>query len=234
MEYYIYALKDPRTNLPFYIGKGQGNRCYVHLKETYKRTENKKKYAYIKGLGNKGLEPIVEKIKENLTEQEAYCLEASLIQQYGRKGIDIGGILTNICIDNRPPNLKGRIVSEATKEKIRKTKIGSKNPMFGKSMSEEQKQLIRNKMIGELNPFYGKTHTADQVAKWKTMKRGMTGKHQSEETKEKIRQAVTGYKHSKEAIQKIKEARAKQMFSPETLYKKSESMKLLWQNKKAK
>jgi uncharacterized protein len=32
-EYYIYALRDPRTNKPFYIGKGSHDRMYQHMKD---------------------------------------------------------------------------------------------------------------------------------------------------------------------------------------------------------
>ena len=31
-KYYVYALIDPINRLPFYIGKGCGNRAWSHLK----------------------------------------------------------------------------------------------------------------------------------------------------------------------------------------------------------
>jgi hypothetical protein len=31
-KYYVYSLIDPRTNVPFYIGKGIGARLYRHEK----------------------------------------------------------------------------------------------------------------------------------------------------------------------------------------------------------
>ena len=31
LNYYVYALIDPRTNKVFYIGKGKGNRIYAHV-----------------------------------------------------------------------------------------------------------------------------------------------------------------------------------------------------------
>lgn len=104
-DYYIYYLIDPRTNIPFYIGKGKGVRCTVHLKETQATTENYSKYAFIKDIRKSGLEPLIEKILTDLPEDVAYELESELIQAFGRIKYDSNGILTNICVDNRPPKI---------------------------------------------------------------------------------------------------------------------------------
>lgn len=31
LGYYVYIYSDPDTKVPFYIGKGKGNRCFNHL-----------------------------------------------------------------------------------------------------------------------------------------------------------------------------------------------------------
>lgn len=176
-NYYVYEYVDPRTGLPFYIGKGKKLRIYHHLTETYENTENHKKYSYIKGLFNKGLEPIVRKIYENLTEKEAYEKEAELITSYGRLGIDEGGILTNICIDNRPPNGWDSPNAEKRREELIQRRLGSKHSdeakekcrqaNLGKPKSEEHKQNLKNKKdyVGEKNPMFGKTQSDETKLK---------------------------------------------------------------------
>ena len=153
--FYVYIYYHPETDLPFYVGKGTGNRLYVHLQESYQTTENKKKYAVIENLRRKGLEPRIEKIAEFEEEKAAYDLEAMLIAKYGRHDIDEGGILTNICTDNRPPDTTGRVMSEEQKQYLSRTRKGEANPMYGKKFKMPEHAIKR----GEENPFYGRTHS---------------------------------------------------------------------------
>tara|TARA_B100001250_G_scaffold271785_1_gene234659 strand:- start:58 stop:615 length:558 start_codon:yes stop_codon:yes gene_type:complete len=75
-KYYIYVYyREDKT--PYYIGKGCDSRItgqhYVKVPDEEYR----------------------EKLFENLWEEEAYIIESELINQYGRIGIDKGGILKN-------------------------------------------------------------------------------------------------------------------------------------------
>lgn len=191
-KFYVYKYIDPVSNLPFYIGKGTGKRMFKHLSETFNNTENRKKYAYIKGLRNKGLEPVVEIIKDGLSEQQAYDIEKELIIKYGRRDIDNGGILTNICEDNRPPNVLGIIRTEEFKRNLSESRKGAGNPMFGRKMPENLKLSISERTKGTKNPFYGKTHSCKQKEKWKGIARGMVGRKHTIETKKRMSEAQYG------------------------------------------
>jgi hypothetical protein len=157
--YYVYQYIDPITNLPFYIGKGKGDRLYTHIKETSGRQTNGRKYKYIQQLKNHGLEPIIEKIAENLDAQSAYNLEKKLIVLYGRKGIDPNGILTNICIDNRPPVTSGpkhhnygrpviTMHTIETKKKISESKKGKPSWHKGRKKSDETRKKMSESRSG--------------------------------------------------------------------------------------
>lgn len=113
--YYIYQYIDPRTSLPFYIGKGKDTRKYDHVRTEQAKRENPSKANIIKDILEAGLSPIIKEIESNiLNEADAYAREDYYILKYGRKGIDTDGILTNRTLHARPPT---PIWNDAKKQK---------------------------------------------------------------------------------------------------------------------
>lgn len=151
--YYVYQLIDPRSNKPFYVGKGSGDRAYTHNK--FKDgNENPYKDRLIKKLHQQGLEPVVDIVKYfGDDEQAAYTYEEQLTESIGLEN------LTNIVIGARPPSQKGRPVSaesrakrsanlkgiprsEEWKKKLSASKSGTNNPRFGiKEPCTEERRL---------------------------------------------------------------------------------------------
>lgn len=144
MTYYVYALCDPETELPFYIGKGKwiNKRHMDHLRETEKKTSNRYKFYKIQSIRNRGLEPKVWIIKTDFdSENDAYDFEELQIQKYGLH--TDGGILTNVIKDGRPPNHTGRKRSKDWCER-------HGNYWRGKSKTEDQKRKISDTLKGNI------------------------------------------------------------------------------------
>ena len=160
--YYIYALIDIRTGLPFYVGKGKkgSDRHNDHFKESVVTSSNKHKTFKIQFLIEAGYNiPVVILQDDILNEPDAYNIETSYIQRYGRKNIDPGGILTNILLDSRPPNHTGRKQSATQVQK----RIASRKKTVSERglpiRSEESRKRTSDSVSGEKNPYYGRTHS---------------------------------------------------------------------------
>ncbi len=79
LGHYVYLYIHPRTGTPFYVGKGQGSRCFSHLKD---RSESEKVRA-IDELTKLGLKPRIDILKYDLTEEQALLVESTAIDLLG-------------------------------------------------------------------------------------------------------------------------------------------------------
>jgi hypothetical protein len=99
-ECYVYGLYDPNTNDLFYVGKGTGYRDISHLKPSMwtnpKNTTNPFLYYKIKSLMENDTPPIIKRLHENVSEEDAYRLENELVLKYGRRFSVENGKLFNI------------------------------------------------------------------------------------------------------------------------------------------
>ena len=186
-EYYTYALIDPRTEKPFYIGKGKGTRYNDHLAESLNTDSQSIKCKTIRKLISIGLEYGVV-ISDNLTEDDAFEIEEMLISDYGR--IDIKtGILANHS--NGGEGNSGYIVSDERKRELSEL-LKVDNLMHRSGVLE--------KVSGENHWCFGKEHPSKGRKIWSNkdkLRLSELAKNQvrqatSEDTKEKIRQAHLG------------------------------------------
>jgi hypothetical protein len=153
-----------------------------------------------------GLEPVIHYHTVGLEEDAAYALETTLIRKYGRAKIDEGGVLTNICIDNRPPIRYGPCPPEIAK-KIGDAQRGELNHRYGASWSEEEKKRRSefNKAQGIKPPVRSGPMSDEQKA---AIGQGNKGKRRSAETCahfSKIRKGKKNGPFSEEAKQAIRD-----------------------------
>ena len=215
--YYIYVYLDIRKignysygdyNFeaePFYVGKGKNDRYVSHLKYCFKYDNYfYRKLRKIKRETKK--DPIIIKVKENISEKDAFIFEKDLIRKIGRKGI---GPLTNFT--DGGDGISGFKHSQKTKLKIRESHIGLKH-------TNETKRKMK---LSAKN----KPSISDETRK--KISDSKKGKKLSEETKEKIRMQK-GWKHSEESRKKMSNSQKGRKHSKETKIKIRESSQNNW------
>ncbi len=83
--YYVYALVDPETRKPFYIGKGKDNRVFAHVSDAENSDKETVKLNTIRQMDN--VEHVI--LRHGLTEAESFIVEAALIDTLLYSGIDL-------------------------------------------------------------------------------------------------------------------------------------------------
>jgi len=199
-RYYVYAFLDPEKPgifnygvykfdyEPFYIGKGTKDRLLSSKSLTRGTTFKNSKLINLK---NKGLEPIIIKIIDNISDKLSRELEVRLIKMIGRRDMKQGplvnltnggdGRLSSTPSDETKKKLKiintinAKIRKELgtdkhtpeTKEHLRKVNQGPNNPMYGKHHTEEIKEQHSLRVSGVNHPMFGKKHDQETISKIK-------------------------------------------------------------------
>lgn len=84
MQFYVYALVDPRDKRIFYIGKGKDNRVYDHARDAVRDGNPEAlKLSTIREILHEEKQVEYYVLRHNLTENEAYLVESTLIDLLG-------------------------------------------------------------------------------------------------------------------------------------------------------
>lgn len=176
-NYYVYQLRLENSELPFYIGKGVGDRAFKHLMPCHLKHHSHKNHTILKAMRD-GVRVVVEIIHQNLAESESLDLETKEIARYGR--VSDGGCLTNITIGGM--GTPGWTMPQEIRDKISSANKGKKRtPETRKKMSES---------------FKGRRLSPEHVERIKRMN---TGRKASDETKKKMSIARIGRKRPEHA-----------------------------------
>jgi NUMOD3 motif len=188
-NWYVYALVDPRTGRPFYVGKGRRRRAQWHIKENH--GPNAQKKSLIQAIRAEGREPLIVYLYTCLNEQEAFNLEVLEILCYGRKP---SGWLTNM--NNGGAGQSGFKPTKVTRAKIARAMCGPKNHFFGRRHS-----AISLAKIGAVNR--GKRLGREWRAK---LSAALKGRPKSPAYRRKISAALKGKGFTPEHAGKVIEA----------------------------
>lgn len=191
MNSYVYTLIDPRNHLPFYVGKGSGERCNAHVVEAKYYVKRKSpKLNKIRKLMRLGMEPIVIKLEENVSDKQALDLECLLIAEMR----DLGFALTNMTdggdgaqgykhTEDHKQKMselqKGRVFSDETKQRMRKPKSeqGRKNIAEARlkldyKPTDEHKRKTSEALKGRPSSMQGRIQTDEAKAKMSAWRKG--------------------------------------------------------------
>lgn len=82
LKTYVYRLIDPRNGETFYVGKGQGNRVFAHIREDVEDEDPSNKLRRIRDIRLAGFEVAHVIHRHGMDERTAFEVEAALLDAY--------------------------------------------------------------------------------------------------------------------------------------------------------
>lgn len=210
--YYVYVLFRPWDGSPFYVGKGKGRRWLDHDRESH-RGRNKHLSNIFKKAQAQALEIPRIKIRENLTETEAFEIEIAFIRAIGRKRD--GGPLVNAT--NGGDGTSGHVVepciAKSSSERMKSqwanaeyrarqvARLTGNKYTAGRKLSPEHRAKIAASLIGKPGRSSGRSLSDEHKRKLREFN---SGRRHDDAAKAKIREAALGRRHSEETLIKLK------------------------------
>jgi group I intron endonuclease len=164
--FYVYVHRIADLNIPFYVGKGGGNRI------SSRRDRNKYWHHVVNKYGY-----TIDFVAKGLTESEAFAMEKDLIATF--KSMNLPHFVN---LTDGGEGTSGYVASEELRKK-------RSEAQKGKTLSEEHKRKISEAQKGN-------THSEETKRKMSISKKGercyMFGKPKSQEQKRRISETMTG------------------------------------------
>lgn len=189
---YVYMLIDSRNNKPFYVGKGNGDRCNFHVKEAvYYKKRKSLKLNKIRSILNDGHEVVVVKVEDNVSDEMAMDFECLLISEMRSHGFELtnmtdggDGALGYRHSESHKEYIsalqKGKVISESHKLKMRKPKSDEGRANIAKARkettyrpSEETKLKTSLALKGRVSPMKGRKQTEEAKQKMSLLRKGI-------------------------------------------------------------
>ena len=203
MKFYTYELISSLTNEIFYIGKGSGERCYMHEKiatgNSKSKLKNPKLYNKISNILENNGTVLINKILETDNEKESLDKEIEIIKFIGIEN------LCNLTIGGEGTSYPNGFTEEH-KRKISESKRG----ISRKSMSDEDREKASNRMkeyyrSGKLVAYFkGKKHNEETKNK---MSKSHANKEFSLDHKINLSKSLSGRKLSNEHRKNLSESK---------------------------
>lgn len=239
--FYVYILFRPWDGSPFYVGKGKKHRWLEH-ERTISSHINKHLSNILKKSREKNLEVPKVKIRENLSESDAFDLEIKLIAAIGRK--KDGGSLVNMTNGGEGASglvfsqesrakisrfHKGRVVGEETRNKLREINLGNKH-CAGRVMSQETREKIgiSNKATKSNQVHVVSQETRAKLAVASRGNKRRLGKPHSFEVKQKMHEDRKLLWKDQQYRSRVVNSMRNSFNSPEVRESRKKSTALLW------
>ena len=140
--FYVYVLRNPKTNDVLYVGKGTGDRKFAHFKEGEALNEDEKtrKHLALQTLQDQGYVPenIAFVIASNLTAEEAFAIESFALKYvYGHTM----AANTNIVRGHKSFHFRAKDDWDL--------RLGFDLPFLAASSKQKAREMERDLMLGE-------------------------------------------------------------------------------------